>query len=245
MSQFLSRSRSKPLAIGIIGGMSPEATVTYYQHIVRCHLQEFGDHSYPRIVISSVSFQAYIEWQQQGDWQRIRKELEREFHAVAAAGADFAVLATNTMHKVLPSLDSPVPVLSILDTVADRARKSGVKSVALTGTRFTMSDGFYAEGMESRGLRVISPSADEQDAIHHIIYDELIAGVVNAGSVENFATIARSLVSRGAEAILLGCTELQMLTQDAWFADRILDSTLIHSEAAWRLAVRRTANASS
>src|SRR3712207_3970265 len=101
--------------IGIVGGMSPGSTVAYYPRIVRRHQAEIWDHSYPRICITSVSFQRYIEWQHQGEWDRIAEELLKEFRAVAKAGADFAILATNTMHKILPQIDSPIPVLSILD----------------------------------------------------------------------------------------------------------------------------------
>lgn len=141
------------LTLGIVGGMSPESTVTYYQHIIRRQQAEFGDHNYPRIVISSVSFQRYIDWQHEELWERIADELAGEFRALAAAGADFAVLATNTMHKVLPQIDSSIPVLSILDAVADHARANKIKSVGLTGTRFTMSDGFYAQGLESEACQ--------------------------------------------------------------------------------------------
>ncbi len=165
-----------PLTIGIIGGMSPESTVIYYQNIIRKHQAEFGDHGYPRIVIGSVSFQQFIDWQHRGDWSRIAEELTNEFHAVAKAGVDFTILATNTMHKVLPQIDSPVPVLSILDAVAHYAKSNGIKSVGLTGTRFTMSDGFYTEGLESRGLSVFLPAESEQERIHNIIYDDVAAG---------------------------------------------------------------------
>src|SRR5438552_9817793 len=147
-----------PLTIGIIGGMSPESTATYYQHIVRRHQNEFHDHSYPRIVIVSVSFQKYVTWQHEGDWDQITGELTGEFQRVAAAGADFAILATNTMHKVLPAIRSPIPVLSILDAVTKYAEKGRIKSIGLTGTKFTMSDGFYAEGLERHGLTVLKPS---------------------------------------------------------------------------------------
>jgi aspartate racemase len=227
----------KPLTIGIVGGMSPESTAIYYQHIVRLHQSEFHDHSYPPLVITSVSFQQYIDWQHQEQWQRIALGLEQEFGRLSAAGADFAVLATNTMHKVLPLINSPIPVLNIIEVVADHSRREGVETIALTGTRFTMSDGFYSRGLESYGLQVIVPSESQQDQIHHIIYDELIAGVVSPASIEEFAGITRDLLARGAQAILLGCTELVMLVQDNPAGVNTIDSTRLHAEAAWRKAV--------
>lgn len=246
MPTVLSRFDSdKALCIGIIGGMSPESTVTYYQHIVRRHRTEFGDHSYPRIVIASVSFQKYVDWQHKGDWDRITTELRREFQAVAAAGAGFAVLATNTMHKVLPFIESPIPVLNVLDAVVSYAKGAGIRSVGLTGTMFTMSDGFYSRGLESRGLSVIVPDAAEQERIHRIIYDELITGDVRDSSVESFRLIADALLSGGAEAVVLGCTELQMLVRGEGFKGRTIDSTLVHAEAAWEMSTNQAAGAIS
>ena len=227
------------LTIGIIGGMSPESTVTYYQHIVRRHLAEFQEHNYPRVVIISVSFGRYIGWQHAGDWERIARGLEVEFQHLAAAGADFALLATNTMHKVLPSISSPITVLSVLDAVGDYARKRSIRTLGLTGTKFTMSDGFYAEGLESRGLSVLLPTAAEQEAIHGIIYHELIRGAVEPQSVEIFSGIARGLLSRGADAVLLGCTELELLTRGSPLGPKLVDSTRVHADAAWAMSVGR------
>ena len=230
-----------PLTIGIIGGMSPESTATYYKHIVRRHEAEFHDHSYPRIVIVSVSFQKYVTWQHQGNWNQITGELSKEFQRVAAAGADFAILATNTMHKVLPAIRSPIPVLSILDAVTKYARKSGIKSIGLTGTKFTMSDGFYAEGLERHGLSVLTPTPVQQEIIHHIIYEELIFGRINPESIERFYQIAQDLSGKGADSILLACTELELLTRGDSAGIRFVDSTTIHADEAWEISIGRKA----
>lgn len=227
------------LTIGIVGGMSPESTVSYYQHIVRRHQSEFHNHSYPRIVIASVSFQRYIDWQHEGAWDQIAKELESEFQSVAAAGADFAVLATNTMHKVLPQTDSPIPVLNIIDVVARYSKAKGIKSVGLTGTRFTMNDGFYAEGLEARGLTVLLPNKSGQEMIHNIIYDELIFGKVNSSSAQKFYEAARDLLNRGADAVILGCTELALLMPEVPAHSEYIDSTQIHADAAWEVSIGR------
>ena len=227
---------SQPLTIGIVGGMSPESTIAYYQHIVRKHQQEMNDHGYPRIVISSVSFEQYIQWQHAAAWDQIAFGLEGEFHSLARAGADFALLATNTMHKVLPVIDSPIPILSVLDAVTAHAQALGIQTVGLTGTKFTMNDGFYAQGLEDRGLTVILPSVDEQREIHRIIYEELIRGRVEASSIDNFMQIAKRLYEH-VDAVLLGCTELELLTRTTKQQMRMLDSTLIHANAAWKVSI--------
>ena len=226
-----------PLTIGIVGGMSPESTISYYQRIVRRHQSEFRNHGYPRVVIASVSFQKYIDWQHQENWNRIAAELENEFHAVSKAGADFAIPATNTMHKVLPQINSPIPILNILDAVARYSETRGIRSVGLTGTRFTMSDGFYDEGLEKRGLKVLLPNKSGQEMIHNIIYEELIFGKVNALSAREFDETAQDLLNRGADAILLGCTELALLMQEVRSQSEYIDSTQIHADAAWETSI--------
>ena len=233
-------AENAPHTIGIIGGMSPESTVTYYQHIVRCHELEFHDHNYPRMVIVSVSFQQYITWQHDSAWEQIRSALEGEFNRAAAAGATFIVLATNTMHKVLPAIDSEVPVLSIVDAVYEHARQHQIHCVGLTGTRFTMSDRFYADALRRRGLRVITPSPSQQNVIHDIIYNELISGEVHAESEQQFLQISHELTRKGADAVLLGCTELEMLTRQHAAGIKFIDSTRVHARAAWQIALGRS-----
>lgn len=225
------------LSIGIVGGMSPESTVIYYEHIIRSHQRGFHDHSYPRIIVASVSFQQYIDWQHEGNWEEIARGLKDEFAAVAAAGADFAVLATNTMHKVLPLIESPIPILNIMDVVGRYAKTNNIGSVGLTGTKFTMSEGFYARGLEARGLGVVIPNESQQEMIHRAIYTELIEGKVEAASVREFAKIAEDLAGRGAEAILLGCTELGLLAPGGSTRVKMIDTTLLHAEAAWRASI--------
>lgn len=236
-SNLASMVMKRPLTIGIVGGMSPESTVIYYQQIVHRHQLQFHNHSYPRIVITSVSFQQYIDWQHDESWEEIARGLEQEFESLAAAEADFAVLATNTMHKVLPLIKSSIPILSILEVVGRYAGANNLKTIGLTGTRFTMSDGFYAQGLESHGLKVVLPSMAQQEEIHRIIYEELIAGEVKASSSSEFARIAQDLSERGAQAILLGCTELVMLVKDSPLELETIDSTRLHADAAWRRAV--------
>lgn len=220
--------------------MSPESTVTYYQRIVHRHQAEFRNHHYPRIVIASVSFGQYVTWQHEGEWTMIARGLEKEFQALGSAGADFALLATNTMHKVLPRVYSPIPVFSVLDAIGRHAKEKGIRTIGLTGTLFTMSDGFYTEGLESRGLSVVVPNVSHQQTIHNIIYDELIFGRANTSSANKFIKIAQGLLARGAEAILLGCTELELLVRERPAELRIVDSTAVHAEMAWEISIGKS-----
>jgi aspartate racemase len=235
----------KPKTIGIVGGMSPESTVLYYQTIVRRHFSERSDHFYPRIVLASVSFGRYIELQHAGDWAGVAAGLAGEFRAVAAAGADFALLAANTMHKVLADTNAPLPVLSVFDAAAREAKRLGCTRLGLTGTRFTMSDGFYARGLEARGLGVVLPELAEQDEIHRIIYEELIAGRLLPASRARMSEIAHSLAARGADAVLLGCTELEILMANAVLPMPVLPTAALHAGYAWEVAVGAAALPSS
>lgn len=228
---------NKSLTIGIVGGTSPESTVSYYRHIVHRHEEEFHDHGYPRIVICSVSFQQYIDWQHNGEWDRLAQGLEEEMEALKSAGADFALLAANTMHKALPLMKRPIPVLSVLDAVGTFAKEKAVRCVGLTGTKYTMSGGFYVDGLEQRGLTVMLPELSEQDVIHRIIYEELILGRVVPESVQAFAGIIHGFSRRGADAVVLGCTELDLLTTEKNSPIELIDSARVHAEAAWQVAI--------
>lgn len=223
--------------IGIVGGMSPESTVVYYQTIVRRHFAERGDHAYPRIILASVSFGRYIDMQHAGNWAGVAEGLAGEFRAIAAAGADFALLAANTMHKVLPSITSPIPILTVFDVVARAARARKVTTLGLTGTRFTMSDGFYARALTERGLRTVLPTPADQDELHRIIYEELIRGRLLPASRARVTSIAQDLASRGAEAVILGCTELELLMEGAETAVPSLPTAALHANLAWEIAV--------
>ena len=163
--------------------------------------------------------------------------LAEEMRALAKAGADFALLAANTMHKVLPQMKRQIPVLSMLDAVGTYANDKGVRRVGLTGTKFTMSGGFYVEGLEKRGLEVILPEPSEQNVIHRMIFEELIVGTVVPTSVEAFDSVMRELSKRGADAVVLGCTELDLLVAGRNAPVALIDSARVHAEAAWSVAI--------
>jgi aspartate racemase len=224
------------LPLGLVGGMSAESTLVYYRRLIELSRERLGGVRCPRIVIVNVEFARYVEWQHAGRWDRVAEGIGSEVTALAAAGCAFAGIAANTMHKVLPDLAPPIPLLSILDAVADGARARGFRRLGVTGTKFTMEDGFYARGLEERGLEVVTPPADARAEIHRTIYDELTQGRVEAASVARFADVAKGLLEAGADAVLLGCTELPLLAEHPSWPPGLplLDSTEAHVQALFR-----------
>ena len=225
--------------IGILGGMSPESTVTYYEHIIRAYHARFGDYGYPEIVIYSVDFQQIVDWQHAGQWDRIADGLAQGIRRLAAASADFAVIATNTMHYVYDQIQASVdiPVLSIIDATADAIIAANVHTVGLLGTEFTMSQDFYREGLRRKGITALIPEAEERAIVNRIIYEELIVGQILPESRRQYAEIIRGLEARGAEGIILGCTEIPLLVQNGDASVPLFDTTTIHAERALQYAL--------
>lgn len=224
--------KRKNKTIGILGGMSPASTSKYYDYIINKHIEEYKDHSYPRIVISSVSFQKYINWQHQKNWGKIENNLKQELKYLSLSGADFAIIATNTMHRILPNIILPLPVLSIIEAVSKTAKELKLKSIGLLGTKFTMNDDYYKRSFEKHNIKIIVPRQNDQDEIHRIIYDELIVNEIKNKSVDSFYGFANRLLDNGAEAVLLSCTELEMIQNKNNNKMRFLNSTKIHAELA-------------
>jgi aspartate racemase len=225
--------------IGMLGGMSPESTVEYYQYITRTYTERFGDHGYPPIVIYSVSFQPYIDWPEANRWDRVAAGLSQAAGRLEAAGADVIVIATNTMHIVVDEVQAgvDVPVLSLLDVVGDAILAQRMETVGLLGTRFTMEQPFYAEALAQRGIAVLVPEADDRAYVDRVIYEELVAGDIRPESRDGFLAIIRNLAARGAEGVILGCTEIPLLIDQASVGLPLFDTTHIHAEAALRFAL--------
>ena len=220
--------------IGILGGMTAESTVTYYQHIVRRYQQRCGDHAYPEIVIYSVSFQRFKDWMDADDWASIEVELGSGLRRLAAAGADFAVMATNTMHLLFQRLqqDSPIPLISIVEATADAIDRAGLHTVGLLGTRFTMEKGFYVEGLARRGIRALVPEKTERDLVHEVIMAELARGILDDRSRARYLAVIDGLARAGAEGIVLGCTEIPLLVRPDDSPIPLFDTAVLHAEAA-------------
>jgi len=225
--------------IGIVGGLSPESTIKYYQYITRKYYERFADYSYPEILIYSVNFQQFINWQKEGNWNNIAERLVHATQAIHAAGADFGLIAANTMHIVFDKVQkkSPIPLISIIEATAAAIKKEEIKTVGLLGTIHTMRERFYKEGLLKHGIMTIVPEPGGQEFINKVIYDELTKGQINQKSKQVYIEIINKLKSRGAEGIVLGCTEIPLLVQQNDCNIKLFNTTEIHAQKALNLAV--------
>ena len=225
--------------IGLIGGMSWESTQTYYRLINQGVKARLGGLHSARLVLYSVDFAEIEALQGRGDWAATAQILGAAARSLAAAGADFLVLCTNTMHKVAPQLEQAVeiPLLHIADATAKALHRQGVTQVGLLGTRFTMEQAFYRERLEAQGIRVLIPDAKQRERVHAVIYDELCRGEISADSRAAYLEIVDSLAGQGAQGIILGCTEIGLLIQADDTDVPLFDTTAIHAEQAVEAAL--------
>jgi aspartate racemase len=221
--------------LGLIGGMSWESTVPYYQLINQAVAARLGGLHSARLVLYSVDFAEVEALQHAGDWAAAGELLAAAARALHAAGAELLVLCTNTMHKVAPQVEAavPIPLLHIADPTAAAIRDAGLSRVALLGTRFTMEQAFYRERLQTRhGLQVMVPDRADRESLHQIIYDELCRGIVKPASRQACRRIMATLVAEGAQAIILGCTEIMLLVGEADASVPLFDTTALHARAA-------------
>jgi len=225
--------------IGILGGMSPESTVEYYQYITHTYTGRFGDYGYPDVLIYSVSFQPYVDWPNNDRWDLVAQGLSEAAQKLEAAGADFIIIATNTMHLVFDEVQASVnvPMLSLLDAVGEAILAREIKTVGLLGTKFTMEKPFYQDALARKGISVLVPDAPDREYVNTIIYEELVAGQIRDESRAGYVTIINKLAARGAEGVILGCTEISLLVSEADVGVPLFDSTIIHAEAALSYAL--------
>lgn len=226
--------------IGLLGGMSWESTVPYYRLINQAVRERLGGLHSARVVLHSVDFHEIAELQLAEKWGEAGLVLGASARSVEAAGADGLLICANTMHAVFDQVEASVsiPVLHIADAVAATVREAGHSEVALLGTRFTMERDFYRGRLEQRHeLSVRIPDEHDREQIHRVIYDELCHGEIRDESRGVLARIIEGLVARGAEAVILGCTELTMLASPKDEAVPVFDSTEIHARAAVRWAL--------
>ena len=221
--------------IGLIGGMSWESTVPYYRQINETVKEHLGGLHSARVILYSLDFHEIERLQHTGNWQAAGAVLADAARALEAAGADFVVLCTNTMHKVAPAIEAAVriPLLHIADPTADEIKNSGFSTVGLLGTRFTMEQAFYKDRLHERhGLTVIVPAPPDREVIHRVIYEELCLGKIADESRSEYRRIMATLVDQGAEAIILGCTEISLLVGQTDAAVPLFDTTVIHARKA-------------
>ncbi len=225
--------------IGLIGGMSWESTQTYYRLINQKIREQLGGLHSARLVLYSVDFAEIEALQHQGDWNATAEILCSAACSVESAGADFSILCTNTMHKIAPQIEEAVaiPLLHIADATANALIRDGVTSVGLLGTRFTMEQAFYRERLQERGIKVIVPDDAQRDIVHSVIYEELCLGVINPDSKAAYLEVVSSLADHGAQGVILGCTEIGLLIQEADTRVKLYDTTEIHADYAVQLAL--------
>ncbi len=220
--------------IGLLGGMSWESTVTYYQVINETVKQELGGLHSAQCVLYSVDFAEIEHFQASGEWDKSAAVLTQAAQSLERAGAEFIVICTNTMHKVVPQMQPHlnVPILHIADMTAQELKQQGIARVGLLGTKYTMLQDFYKNVLVQNGIEVLIPDSADIELVNHVIYDELCLGVIKPQSKAQYLRIIDKLHAGGAQGIILGCTEIGLLVQQHDTAVPLFDTTLIHARQA-------------
>ncbi|MGW6058541.1 aspartate/glutamate racemase family protein [Streptomyces sp. NPDC055189] len=220
--------------IGLIGGMSWESSAEYYRLLNELVRERLGGLHSARCVLYSVDFAGIERLQAAGEWEQAGEVLARAAEGVEAAGADLVLICTNTMHKVAEQVQAAlsVPLLHLADATADAVLRGGVRRVGLLGTAFTMEQDFYRERLAARGLDVLVPDAEGRALVHRVIYEELCVGVVSEVSRAGYQRVIEDLVREGAEGVILGCTEIELLIGQEHSPVPLFPTTRLHAEAA-------------
>ena len=225
--------------IGLLGGMSWQSTVGYYRLINEGVKRQLGGLHSARIAMLSIDFDPIEKLQHQGNWDATADILAQAAQNIEAAGAEFLLVCTNTMHKVAPQIEAAIniPLIHIADATAEVLVQRSFQSVGLLGTNFTMEQDFYKGRLQDQfGLQVMIPSDEDRQIIHQVIYEELCFGIINKTSKAEYLRIIDKLAAAGAEAIILGCTEISLLIQQQDTEIILVDTTSIHAEKAVQLA---------
>ena len=220
--------------IGLIGGMSWESTVTYYQLINETIKQELGGLHSAKVLLYSVDFAEVEACQAAGEWDRAADILTAAAQALERGGADLIVICTNTMHKVAPQVQAgtKLPLLHIAEATAQALKAQGIAKVGLLGTKYTMTQAFYRDKLIEAGLDVLTPDEADMDIVHRVIYDELCLGIIREDSRAEYLRIIDALAARGAQGVILGCTEIGLLVSQSDTALPVFDTTAIHAKQA-------------
>lgn len=219
--------------IGVLGGMSWESTASYYKALNEGVKSRLGRLNSAKVVLFSVNFDEIEKLQHQGKWDETAVLLSDAAESVEKAGADFLMICTNTMHKVVPEIESriSIPILHIADATANVLQADGVEKVGLLGTRFTMEQDFYKGRLTDKfGMDVVVPNSEDQESVHTIIYDELCKGVIKESSKQQYLKIIDKLYAEGAQAVILGCTEIALLVSQQDTQVPLYDTTEIHAK---------------
>lgn len=226
--------------IGLIGGMSWESTVTYYKIINETVKERLGGLHSAKCILYSVDFQEIEECQANGNWEKSGEILGEAANNLEKAGADFIVICTNTMHKVVDQIKEKIsiPILHIAEMTAEKILEKGLKNIALLGTKYTMEQDFYKSKLIEKGINVIIPDKNDIEIINEVIYDELCLGIINSNSKKKFLEIVDKLRNKGAEGIILGCTEIGLLIKNEDTDVPLFDTAIIHAEQAAMYSIK-------
>lgn len=225
--------------IGLIGGMSWESSVVYYQIINEEVQNRLGGLHSAKVILYSVEFDEIERCQSKGDWKKSGEILGKAAQGLEAAGADFILICTNTMHKVVDQVASmiQIPIIHIADATAQKLNKSGIQKVALLGTKYTMTEDFYKQRLIDKGIEVLVPNKEDIEIINDIIFHELCVGKIKDASREKFKKIMDTLKKEGADGVILGCTEIGLLIHQEDASLPVFDTTIIHAKSAVELAL--------
>jgi aspartate racemase len=225
---------TRPRLIGMVGGMSWESSAEYYRQANELVAAKLGGLHSARLILVSVDFAEVEQLQVTGQWDEAGQLLADIAKRLEAAGAELLVLCTNTMHKVADQVQAAVsiPLLHLADAIAAAVIDAGIGTVGLLGTAFTMEQDFYRERLANHGLRVLVPGADDRAEVHRIIYDELCLGIIRESSRETYRAVINSLVEAGADGVILGCTEIELLIGPSDSPVPVFPTTRLHVEAA-------------
>jgi aspartate racemase len=226
--------------IGLIGGMSWESSLEYYRVINEVVKEKLGGLHSAKCLMVSVDFAEIEQMQHEGRWDDAAKVLVKAAQDLEKGGADFLVLCTNTMHLSAPEIirNVTIPFLHIADATAEKIKQDGYKKIGLLGTKFTMEQDFYKGRLTDRyGLEVLIPDEEQRDLVHQVIYNELCLGRIEPSSRQEYIKIIESLKARGAEAVILGCTEIELLVKQSDSPLKVYPTTTIHAISAVEVAL--------
>lgn len=227
--------------IGLLGGMSWESSLVYYKIVNEKVKEKLGGHHSCECVMYSVDFHFIKQLQFEGKWDELTRIMIDAAKKIERGGAQMLTICTNTMHKMVPDIEKniSIPIVHIADATADEINSLGIKRIALLGTRFTMEQDFYKGRLiEKHGIDVIVPEGEDLEQVHNIIYNELVLGEIKQSSKEIYKQIIKRLVERGAQGVILGCTEIPLLIQQNDCSVPVFDTTQIHAEKTVEFALK-------
>jgi len=227
--------------IGLIGGMSWESSAEYYRILNQTINKRLGGHHSCECVMFSIDFEKFQQFQHEDNWQGVTDMLVNAAQILETSGAELIALCANTAHKMAPEVCAAthIPLVHIVDATAEAIKKQNIKRIGLIGTKFTMEEAFYKNWLiEKHGLEVVVPDSKEIQTIHKVIFEELVFGVVNDKSKQAYLQIMQHLIERGAEGVILGCTEIPHLISQFDCAYPIFDTTTLHAEKIVELALQ-------